>query len=452
VQSARTDPDQRILGADELLPLEVAGRAQRSNGDASRLDRARTFAFGGGVMLAATMMWQVSSFVFNALSARLLGPSQYGTLAAITALLFLSTPIFVAIQTVASRTTTSLVYSGQETRVRGLTRYYASRVAFAGVLTAGVLILLSGPISREIHLSSGVPVAIGAGVFAFSGASQLQRGVLLGGLRYRRFALSVVIESIAKVGSLVVMLVWVWRSESGACVAIVVAPAVGLIVNLFLLRYLPRSPDRPKPIRGLHRYSITTVVTFVLLAVLQAADTLSAKRYLPSHEAGLYAAISLSGMTVFFAMSGVSWYLFPKFSVLQEQGLDARRGLARALAVIVAASTCLIGAYFIAPQLLILPLFGDKYRAAEPYIGWMGIAFGLYGCVYLIASYLLSQRRGWVVGVLATALLVQLAGFRTFHSSIREFIAVQLLVFGVTAVAVAGAALGARPRRGPSPA
>jgi O-antigen/teichoic acid export membrane protein len=451
VQPARTDPDQRILEADELPRLEVTGGVDSSNGHASRLDRARTFALGGGIMLAATLIWQMSSFVFNALSARLLGPSRYGTLAAITALLFLSTPIFVAIQTVASRTTTSLIYRGQEARVRGLTRYYSLRVGFAGVLTAGVLALLSGPISREIHLSSGVPVAIGAGVFAFSGAAQLQRGVLLGSLRYRRYALSVVIESIAKLGSLVVMLVWVWRNENGACVAILVSPAIGLIANSFLLRYLRKSPERARPIRGLHRYSITTVVTFVLLALLQAADTLSAKRYLPSHEAGLYAAISLSGMTVFFAMSGVSWYLFPKFSVLQEKGLDARRGLARALAVIIAASTCLIGAYFVAPQLLILPLFGDKYRAAEPYIGWMGIAFGLYGCVYLIASYLLSQRRAWLVGVLATTLLVQLAGFRTFHSSIRQFIAVQLVVFGVTAVVFAGAALGARSRTGPIP-
>ncbi len=449
MQPSRTDPDGQVLAADELLPIGVTDRAEGSNGRTSRVGRARAFALGGGIMLAATLIWQMSSFIFNALSARLLGPSRYGTLAAITALLFLSTPIFVAIQTVASRTTTSLMYGEQESRVRGLARYYGLRIGFAGMLVGGVVALLSGPISREIHLSSGVPVAIGAGVFVFSGVAQLQRGVLLGGARYQRFALSVIVESIAKLGSLVLMLVLIWRSESGATIALVVSPAIALVVNSFLIRYLPRSPHHTQPIRGLHRYSITTVVTFILLALLQAADTLSAKRYLPSHEAGLYAAVSLSGMTVFFAMSGVSWYLFPKFSALQEKGLDARRGLARALAVIIAASGCLITAYFVAPQLLILPLFGDKYSNAEPYIGWMGIAFGLYGCIYLIASYLLSQRRAWVVGVLATALLVQLAGFRTFHSSIHQLIVVQLVVFGATAVVIAGAALGARPQTGP---
>ncbi len=445
MQFARTDPFERVVATDAPF-VRLIDEPGTSNGQASRVDRARTFARGGGIMLAATLVWQMSSFAFNSLSARLLGPSRYGTLAAITALLFLSTPIFVAIQTVASRTTTSLLHAGSATRVRGLARFYGARIGFAGLLVAGAVMLMSGPISRAIHLSSGIPVAIGAGVFVFSGVTHLQRGVLLGGEQYRRYALSTVVEAAAKLGSVVVVLLWLWRSESGACLAIVLSPAVGLVVNSILIRYLPKSPRHVRPIRGLHRYSTTAVVTLVLLAVLQAADTLAAKRYFPSHDAGLYAAISLSGMTVFFAMSGVSWYLFPKFSVLQERGLDARRDLARALAMVVAASAVIIAVYFEAPSLLIIPLYGAKYRAAEPYIGWMGIAFGCYGCVYLIANYLLSQRRAWVVGVLATALLVQLAGFRTFHSSIRQFIGVQLVVFGVTALVIGTAALGSNPR------
>jgi O-antigen/teichoic acid export membrane protein len=188
-----------------------------------------------------------------------------------------------------------------------------------------------------------------------------------------------------------------------------------------------------------------------MLAALQAADTLAAKRYFPSQQAGLYAAISLSGMTVFFAMSGLSFYLLPKFSALQEKGLDPRRGLARALALIIAASSVIVAVYFVTPWVLIVPLYGAKYRAADPYIGWMGIAFAMYGCVYMVAVYLLSQRRAWVVGLLATALLLQLAGFRTFHSSIHDFIVVQLVVFSATALAIAGAALGSSPRTALAP-
>ena len=134
----------------------------------------------------------MSNFAFNSLSAYLLGPSRYGTLAAITAFLLAlrarsssrSRP-FPAVRRPRS------LHSGSEARVRGLARFYGLRVGFAGTLCAVAVALLKPARSlvRECHLRSGIPIAIGGGIFVFSGVTHLQRGVFLGAEEYRRYAL-----------------------------------------------------------------------------------------------------------------------------------------------------------------------------------------------------------------------------------------------------------------------
>jgi O-antigen/teichoic acid export membrane protein len=404
---------------------------------------------GGAAVFAGTFVWQASNFLFNSVAAHMLGPGRYANLAAVSGLAYMAGPVFLSIQTVASRMSTTFALAGEHAQIRGLYRHYAVRLALIGAVAMAVVVAASGPIARIIRLPSAAPVAVIGAVFVLSSLTHLQRGVMQGTQAFSRFGMSAGFEGIAKILLAVLLIRLVLPTETGAVLAIPLAAAVGACVNSWMLRFLPRPAERVRPIGHPYRYSIVTLATLVLLALLVSADVIAARHYLPAATAGLYAAVSLSGKVAFFATTSLSAFLFPIFSEGRDRGSDGRASLLAGLGAVGLISGVLVGGFFVAPQLLIRPLFGSGFQAAGHYIGWIGIAFGFYGAAYLVAMYLLAHKRHVALPVLGCAVVGQLAGFYVLHGSIPELIAVQATVFGGAALILIPLALlpSGHPRR-----
>jgi O-antigen/teichoic acid export membrane protein len=428
-------------------PVPAASTRKVDHGS-SRRARQRKLAGSGALVLGSTLVWHASNFVFNSATARILGPAGYGELAAIVAILYLASPLLVSVQTVASRTATGLVVGGHDGRIRTELRAQGKRLVFVGLLAAALLALGSSALARFLRVSDGRPIAILGLALALSVVTHLQRGVLQGTTRFGRYAVSTLSEAVTKV-VLAVALAWFWRSVDGPVVGVVAAAGCGLVVNTLLLRYLPTTDDSTGRSLALPRGSGATVATFLLLSLLLSVDVLAAKRYLPPAESGLYAAVSLSGKVVFFATSAVSLYLFPSFSEDRERNEDGRRRLARALLSVAGCSGVIAGAYFTAPSLVVEPLFGARYDAAGPYLGWIAIAFGGYAVAYLCATYLLARGRWAGPAVLVVAAVAQLGALYALHTTIARIVAVQVVVLVTAAVALVAVCF--QPHDGRSP-
>ncbi len=193
------------------------------------------------------------------------------------------------------------------------------------------------------------------------------------------------------------------------------------------------------------RYSAVTLATLVLLAVLLSTDTLAAKHYMSPDTAGLYAGVSICGKIVYFVTSVLSIYLFPLFSAHHDRGHDARKRLGMALALVLGSALVIAAVFSLAPQLVVTPLLGGKFAAAAPYVGLAGIAFGLYGCVYLAAMYLLAHRQTAVIAVLGVAVVGFLVQLYSSHSTILDLLHVLIVTFGVTAAALTAWAMARKP-------
>jgi O-antigen/teichoic acid export membrane protein len=415
---------------DRPLSAAVAPAAQAPS---VRRTRGRALASGGAMVFGSTLAWHASNFAFNSATARILGPAGYGELAAIVAILYLASPLLVSVQTVASRTATGLVVAGHDNRIRGELRLYGRRLFFVGLVAAALLALGSSALARFLRVSDGRPIAILGFALALSVVTHLQRGVMQGTTRFGRYAVSTLSEALAKV-ALAVALAWMWRSVDGPVLGVVAAAGCGLVVNAVLLRFLPKGDEAGSRDAALPAGSAATVATFLLLSLLLSVDVLAAKRYLPAAESGLYAAVSLSGKVVFFATSAVSLYLFPSFSAERERNADGRRTLEWALAAVGGCSAVIATAYFTAPSLVVRPLFGARYDAAGPYLGWIAIAFGGYGVAYLCATYLLARGRWAGPVVLVVAAVAQLGALYALHTTIARIVAVQVAVLGTAAV------------------
>jgi len=401
---------------------------------------------GGALVMGATLVWHMSNLAFNLVAAHMLGPGSYGDLAAAVTLLYLASPLFVSVQTVASRITTGLWTRADAAGIRAGLQFHARRLWLGGIILAAGVGLASGALASFLRISSGGPLLILACAFPFYVLTHLQRGVLQGALQFRRYSISSVCEAAIKLLATVVVLLVVSKTVEAAVAAIAVSAAVAVAVNWLLLGFLPRrSAPATEPAPRRSGYSLTTLGCLILLAVLLSADIFAAKRYLAPHEAGLYASASLCGKIVFFATSCLSVVLFPVFSARQDEGRDARTLLRSGLVMVAAASAAVIAAYILVPRVVVDALFGERFSAAAPYLALMGIAFSLYGLVYLSAMFLLSQKRSAALAPLAIAVVVQLTGFFALHSTTRDLIGVNAIVFGCTAAVLLRMALGPEP-------
>ncbi len=396
---------------------------------------------GGVAVVVGTAAFQVANFLTNAVAARALGPESYADLAAVIGLVYHSSPFFVSLQTVASRLTTMLIAEGHGRKVRGILAYYATRVTAVVASAGAILALGSGLVAAALRISSALPIALLSIVFAFSTLTHLQRGVLQGARRFGQFGASSAIEGWMKLLTVVVLLRVVVASPSIVIVGLIVGGGAAAVVNWSMLRSMPPSEYGVLPEAHPYRLSVHTLGTLLLLAMLLSVDVIAANRYLPDTTAGIYAALSLTAKTVFFATAALTTFAFPLFSEHHDLRQDARPTLLWILGLDVAIVVCATLVLTAFPSAFLGALFGQRFLAAAPFVPFAALAFGLYAIVHVCAMYLLSQGRTVGIVVLGACSLAQLAGLRAFHDSIPDLLTVQAAVFAAGAVALLAVAL-----------
>jgi O-antigen/teichoic acid export membrane protein len=411
---------------------------------------------GASLVLGGTVVWQASNFVFNAVGAHALGPARYGVLAASLALLSFAGPLLAAVQATASREASSLAASRNLTNVLPMLRFYGLRVACAALALAGIAAATSSWISRLFHLGSPwLVVIIGAAIPGYV-ISHLLGGLLQGIERFGRFALESVVEGSAKAFAGIVTMGLLWRSPLSGAVTIIVSCVAGLVtyllVTLPILDRITPSPNsdhrsvanrfvrfhgssHPMPGHeraGVANYSATALVTYSLLALMFSSDTLVAKHYLSSNQAGLYAGVSLTGKIAYYAASALFVVGFPLFSRKHDRADGTGKWILPAFAGLVCAITgAIVTVFALEPAWVVIPLLGDRYRAVEGYIPWMAAVFGTYTLGFLVSVYMLAHKRRSVIAVLTAAVFVEFAGFFAFHSTITSMLRVLAVAFGV---------------------
>jgi O-antigen/teichoic acid export membrane protein len=390
----------------------------------------------GAPLFAATLFFQLANFVFNAAGARLLGPVSYGSLAATVGLTYLLNPLTSTIQTVASRETTAYITGRRSADLHAAMWFYGRRIEIVAILGCLAIVAASPWISSFLKIGTPVPVMILGAVYPLSCITLLLRGIFQGSQRFGRLAISTAVEGVAKILAAVAILSFFLRSATGGVLAMIISSTTALVVSALMTRHLPRAvvPHVPRAHPG--KYALVTVTTFALLAILLSVDTLAAKHYLSPATAGLYAGVSICGKIVYFVTSVVAIYLFPMFSAQHDRGHDGRRQLALSLTVVAGGALVFAGLFALVPRVVVMPLLGGKYAAADQFVGLSGVVFGLYGCINLVATYLLAQRRIAVIAVLGVAVAVLFALLYVSHSSIMDLLRALLLTFGCTTAAL----------------
>jgi O-antigen/teichoic acid export membrane protein len=362
-----------------------------------------------GLGLAAALE-ALLALVFTVAMARLLGPDEYGSLAALVSAFLILAVAGTGLQTTVAREIGWLSANGTAP-ARSSVRRWCGVLALVAlgllVISAVFRDLLAAVIGVDQEWAACVMVSA-AGLWLLI---SFQRGVLLGARRYRMVGLSLIGETAG------------WLMLGGAAAlaglgvtgAILGIAAAEIIMALLLQTTLVgcRSID-PQPAVGgfgfghVLRSAAVPMAALTLFAFLQNVDVIAVK-HLASGEAAAssYAAASVAAKVIIWLAIGVGLYLLPEAARRAGEGLDGRPVLGRGVAVLVAAAAPMILLYAVAGRFLLETVFGSGLASAAGALSLLGVAMTLLAVTYLTLQYELALGRKTFLFLLGAAALIE---------------------------------------------
>lgn len=403
------------------------------------------------LVFAATMATNVFNYFFNFALSRRLGVEGFATLSSLVSfLMILSIPTAV-LSLIVVKYTAVYHAANDGQRVRRLSQaLFRWTGVGAGVLFA-VGALLRGYIANFLHISDDAAILLCLGIISVGVMTPSVRSVLQGEQDFFRFSTSTLLEALLKL-IFAVALVYAGFGVAGAMLGWIVGTACALIYTVWAV-FRKHGTAVKEPVRlGLDLRRLVQTTAGVALATgiltfISFMDVLLVKHYFDAHQAGLYAAVNLTGKVVLFLVAFVPAVVLPKAVAKTAGGQNPTPLLRQAGAITLLMSGAALAAFGLFPSEIVRVLAGRDFLNAAPYVLQYDAAMCLLAFVTLLVNYGIGIHRFSFLYALGGVLICEVAAVAVYHRTLWDV--VHILVAG-NAVAVAGCIIGLLGSRTPA--
>lgn len=362
---------------------------------------------------AASIAAGLLGYAFSLVLSRTLGPSGFGELSALLAVAILASVPGVALQAGVARGIAAAPQRDDDTRM-------LRQAAVVAAAVGGVLFIASPLLQVAVGVRSWADMVLLCAIMVPTTLSFGCLGVLQGRRRFIALgALLVLVQAAKLIGGVLAALTRTGISGALVWTAVFTAAvAAGAVIALVPGRHRTFRLHGVRDLAAVRGVLARDALAMLGVLLLTNLDLVLARHYLPSHDAGLYAAGNLVTKVAFWGPSFVSTVTYPRLARPEERAAALRRG-AGVLAALGALTA--IGALVFTP--LLPRVVGNAYRAIEPMV-WLfavqgaalaGVLLGVY------AGLAVSDRRlaslVWVVAI-AEGLAVAVR----WHGSIQQIL------------------------------
>ncbi|WGX94603.1 oligosaccharide flippase family protein [Nocardioides sp. L-11A] len=361
----------------------------------------RLLRSSAGIAIAMAVM-NVGTYGFQIVSARLLGPGQYGALAGVMALLMVLSVLQLGLQATSAR------------RIAADPEHVAAvetsvlRTAWRTAFALGLVTIVAAPlVTRLLRLDGLLPaVLLGLSIVPIT-VMGAQAGVLQGERRWLPLSLVYLAVGVPRV-ALGLAFLLVWRSETSAMLAVLIASWVPVVVGAWALGRHPRptsSVSESEIRRDVLRETAGSSIALLAFFALSNLDVVVARGVLDGHDAGLYAGGLIVTKAVLFLPQFAVVVLFPSMST----GSESRAALAKGLAFLSVLGTACVVATYLLSGLALVFIGGAEYAEVEDRL-WMFAVLGALLALLQMLVYAGLASRGaatkYLVGIGVVALVI----------------------------------------------
>ncbi len=390
-------------------------------------------ALGSGLgVLLGFVLWNLGNYAFFLLAGRILGPHDYGVVAALlAAALVIQTP-FMSFAGALARVVGGRADRGVGVYARALRRGIVWTVV-AGVAAAAVIIVL-GAVDDRVDtlpllatLSTLLPAAI----------IPICLGQLQGEQEFGRFAVGMSMFGLPRPVALAVLAAFglgIYAALLGTAITYLIAAAVAIAFTLAPARAAPADPHG-EAWRDFTRSLPPFVVGIAAFSALTNVDVMVAKLGLGGDAAGIFASAAVIAKSVLIIPQAVATVAIPRIAARRAEGLPTNRLLAAQVGITVVASLLAIGFVALLSGPIVELTFGDEYADASGLLVGFTAAMSLMGVITILLYHQLSLGSYGFAWVLLGVALLQAVLLAAFHDSAGTIIAVDAVVAVVAIVA-----------------
>lgn len=413
-----------------MQPSAERGTASSTIDAGEPIEAAPSMGKASATLASAMLVASAGNYLLNLFLARWMQPDEFGDANLMVTLMLATGAVAVALQLLtARRISTADAETARAARRASLRRAWM----IGGAI--GLLAVVGAPTLRDATSSaSALPfVILGVGIPLYL-AQAVERGVLQGELRFKRLALTFLVEAATRL-----------TATLGA-VALgfgVVGATTGLTVS-FAASWLAARPsraDRAGPAMGVaqtddggaaRRAAGATSILLVAQIIINNGDVVLAKVLFDAEAAGIYAVVALIGRGVFFLSWSIVMAAFPMAA--RDGSREVVRQAVVAVAVVSAVATT--GVAVLMPYATDI-VFGAEYSSASGEFGRYAIATSMFAIANVIATLELASGRGRAAAVVLTGAFVQTA-ILMFASTTEAMVDIQIVAMSIVAAVVLG--------------
>lgn len=383
-----------------MVPTNPESRTLTASGAPGRstsrvLDLLRSTA-GIAIAMAVT---NVGTYAFQMVAARLLGPSQYGEVASLMALLMVLTVVQLGLQATAARRISAEpddVAAIEETVLRTTwgSALILGAITLAATPAVWHLLRLDGPLPAILLALCVVPTTIMGG----------QAGVLQGERRWLQLSLVYLAVGVPRVvlGGAFLL---VWDTETSAMLGVLIASCLPVAIGHWALRQRAGGPDQSHDHhvrRDVIRETAGSSVALLAFLALSNLDVVVARSVLDEHDAGLYAGGLIVTKAVLFLPQFAVVILFPSMSTAGESRAAVLKGLGFLAGL---GAACAAATYLLSGLALVF-IGGNDYAAVRDQLWLFAVLGGLLSVLQLLVYAGLAKRGRATKYLIATGVVV----------------------------------------------
>jgi O-antigen/teichoic acid export membrane protein len=374
---------------------------------------------GGGVALAMLIL-NITTYGFTIASAHILGPNDYGALAAWMNLLLVVNVGSLGLQATAARRLSSGEHDLDDVEPHLVRLTLVSSVALGVVLLVltpliNVTLQLDDLLMAALLGVSAVPLTLVGGL----------TGILQGERRWG--ALSAVQICMGAPRLLVGVGLMAWRPEPRwGAIAVAITLIAPVVVGLHALRHRHlRAGARREGLRSLVAEMVHNSQALLAFFALSNVDLIVARHTLDSHDAGLYAAGLIMAKAVLFLPQFVSIVAFPAMA----SGESPRTFVLAVGAVVVLGGVATLVTALL-PGLALIFVGGSQYDDVRSRLWVFAVLGTLLACLMMVV-YALLARGGQRSVYLTWVALLAIIGFGLTAGTVQGMLTVVITVDAV---------------------
>lgn len=378
------------------------------------------FVKGGISLFIFLNIFNALNFFYQFLMARMLGPSDYSTLAVLSTILYFIAIPSDSIQTIVTKYVSKFNASGENSK----TGYFLGKALRKGTMISLLIFIVLMPImilvfSYYLKISFLLVLLTWANVTIIFLIPVL-RGAMQGLKKFNSLGFNLVAEGGLRL-VIAVCLVTLGFGVYGAVIGAISSAFVAMLIAFIPLGYIFSLKKERADISDIYKNSYPIIFTLVAIMLFQSIDVILAKKFFSDVMAGQYAVANLVGKMVFFGTLAISRAMFPISVERFEKNGNTSSIMKKS--IIAAIILCALSILFlwIFPEPFLRVFFGVDYLEASNILVLSGIAFSFLSISNIILLYGISINRALKPAYVVFFLIFQICLLYLFRASLVLF-------------------------------